>query len=217
MPTIVWGDLPADEFALQDTFDLVPDAVFECEQVVENGQEVIMPLMWARATNTDELDAVLKEDPTVRSVSRLDEFDGEILYRIEWAREVQLVLRMMLNSQATVLDAYGNSGNWRLRLFYPERNELSATNEFCEEHGLSFNVRRVREMDSEPAGRYGLTNEQYESLKRALESGYFDVPRETGIEELAADLDISHQALSERLRRGHSTLVKNMLGVSVPE
>lgn len=217
MPTIVWGDLPTSEFALQETFDVVPDAVFESEQVVQNGTDVVMPMLWARAGDPDELDVALENDPTVGEVTKLAELDGEVLYRMEWVRQVELVLQMMLNSSGTVLDAYGNSERWRLRIFYPDREELSATNEFCEEHDLPFDVRRVRDMDSEPASRYGLTNEQYESLKRAWEAGYFDVPRETGIEELAEELGISHQALSERLRRGHNTLVENMLGVSVPE
>jgi predicted DNA binding protein len=217
MPTVVWGDLPVSEFALQETFETVPDAVFECEQVVENGQEVTMPLVWARAGDPDELDVALESDPSVEEVTKVAELDGEALYRIEWTQRTQLVLQMMLNTHGSILDAYGNSERWRLRIFYPDREKLSETNDFCEEHGLTFDVKRVRDMDSEPAGRYGLTDEQYESLKRAWEAGYFDVPRETGIEELAEELDISHQALSERLRRGHNTLVENMLGVSVPE
>jgi predicted DNA binding protein len=217
MPTIVWGDIPTGEFALQQTFEVVPDAVFECEQVVENGHDVVMPMLWGRASDPGELDVALENDPSVGDVEKLAELDGEVLYRMEWVRQVELVLQMMLNDNGTVLDAYGNSDRWRLRIFYPDREELSETNEFCEKHDLPFDVRRVRDMDSEPASRYGLTDEQYESLKRAWESGYFDVPRETGIEDLADELDISHQALSERLRRGHNTLVENMLGISVPE
>jgi len=217
MATIVWGDLPTEEFALQETFEVVPDAVFESEQVVQNGRETAMPLLWARAGDPDELDVALESDASVSEVTNLAELDGEVLYRMEWSRQVELVLQMILNSNGTVLGAYGNSDRWRLRIFYPDREELSATNDFCEARDLPFDVRRVRDMDSEPASRYGLTNEQYESLKRAWEAGYFDVPRETGIEELADELDISHQALSERLRRGHNTLVENVLGVSVPE
>ena len=214
MPTIVWGELPVEDFALRETFEEVPDAVFESEQVVQNGQEVFMPLVWARSDDFDRLNAALEADPTVDEAISLAELDGEVLYRMDWAREVRLVIQMMLNSQGSVLDAYGTADAWRLRIFYPDREELSATNEFCEAHGIPFDIKRVREMDDEPASRYGLTSAQYESLKLAWEAGYFDVPRETGIEELSEQLDITHQALSERLRRGHNTLVKHMLGVS---
>jgi predicted DNA binding protein len=37
------------------------------------------------------------------------------------------------------------------------------------------------------------------------------VPRETTLANLAAEIEVSHQALSERLRRGHGTLVERSL------
>ena len=41
----------------------------------------------------------------------------------------------------------------------------------------------------------------------AFEAGYYNIPRDVTSEELAAELDVSHQALSERFRRGHKQLV----------
>ena len=61
---------------------------------------------------------------------------------------------------------------------------------------VSFDVRSIREFDGEPAGRYGLTDEQYRALVAAARAGYFDVPRAAELESLAAQFDISHQALS---------------------
>ncbi|PSP50724.1 hypothetical protein BRC67_09015 [Halobacteriales archaeon QH_3_68_24] len=60
-------------------------------------------------------------------------------------------------------------------------------------------------------GGVRLTDTQFATLETALESGYYRVPREQTIEELATELDVSHQALSERLRRGHRTLVETVL------
>ena len=45
----------------------------------------------------------------------------------------------------------------------------------------------------------------------ALEAGYFEVPKQAGIEEIADELDITPQAMSQRLRRGHENLLKNTL------
>jgi len=39
-------------------------------------------------------------------------------------------------------------------------------------------------------------------MEKALELGYFETPRQITLKDLAAEMDISHQALSERLRRG---------------
>ena len=66
-------------------------------------------------------------------------------------------------------------------------------------------------MEGEPSDRFGLTDEQYEALTMACETGSVDVPRATDLDELAAELDISHQALSERLRRAQATLVRETL------
>ncbi|MFC7142999.1 helix-turn-helix domain-containing protein [Halosimplex aquaticum] len=61
-------------------------------------------------------------------------------------------------------------------------------------------------------GGFHLTDEQFTTVKAALDRGYYKVPREATLEELANELDVSHQALSERLRRGHRTLIENVIG-----
>nr|WP_256487766.1 MULTISPECIES: helix-turn-helix domain-containing protein [unclassified Haladaptatus] len=56
-----------------------------------------------------------------------------------------------------------------------------------------------------------MTDEQREALATAFASGYFRVPRETSLSELAETLDISPQAASGRLRRG----LERMLGATL--
>ena len=51
----------------------------------------------------------------------------------------------------------------------------------------------------------------------AWEAGYFETPREATLEDLASDLEISQQALSNRVRRGLNTLISNTLRVRSPE
>ncbi|MUV89266.1 hypothetical protein GJ629_04600 [Halapricum sp. CBA1109] len=48
-------------------------------------------------------------------------------------------------------------------------------------------------------------------LQLAVRRGYFTIPREVTLSELAAELDLSSQAASERLRRGIRTLVQTVL------
>jgi predicted DNA binding protein len=170
-----------------------------------------MPLTWARATDPEALRDALDEDPSVENVSLLAEFDEERLYRMNWIDRVQLIIQMITNSQATVLEAYGADGEWTLRVMYPTRDALSATHEFCDSHGVTFDVERIRELEGEPAGRYGLTQEQYEALRAAHDAGYFEVPRRSNLDGLADDLGISHQALSERIRRGEDALLEATL------
>jgi len=217
MPTIVVANVPTEEFALHESLRAVPDLVVESQRVVEKGEGLMMPLIWVRGANGETVRAALADDSSVRSASRIASYENESLYQMEWKRGVELAVQIMTEDESVILDLYGTSDGWRLRSMFPDRDTLARTVEFCENHGLGFDVRRVREMNVVPSGRWGLTDEQYEALRVAWDAGYFGVPREADLGDVADRLDISHQALSERLRRGHTSLIKETIGVGAPE
>ena len=78
---------------------------------------------------------------------------------------------------------------------------------------MTFDVLTIREMESEPAGRFGLTDSQYRALVLAASRGYYEVPKAVTLAELAEEIGVSHQALSEQLRRGTGALVEDVLSV----
>jgi hypothetical protein len=218
MVTIVRGSVPAEEFALNASLETLPEMEVECERIVRSGEDAVMPLLWVRHADRDEVDPVFEEDPTVNTVTCLSEFENELLYRMEWVDHVHLLLQMLTNGEATILDGYGHDGSWDLRVLYPERSKFSETHDFCEGHGLTFDVASIREIDGEPAGRFGLTESQYQALVLAVQRGYYEVPRAATLEELAEEVDVSHQALSERLRRATGSLVEDTLLVgAIPD
>lgn len=211
MATLVNGSVPAEQFALAETFTAHPDLSFRIEKLVTSGEKSVMPLLWAQNVPTAQFEDTLEEDPTVDNVELLTEQEDESLYEMEWHNNIQLVLQMITNSKATVLDAMGESGRWNFRVLYPEREELSKTSDFCDEHGIDFDVCSIREVDRSSASRYGLTSDQRNSLVEATRRGYFSVPREVTLEELSNETGVSHQALSERIRRASEALVENTL------
>ncbi|WP_380678646.1 helix-turn-helix domain-containing protein [Salinigranum sp. GCM10025319] len=215
MPTIVSGTVPANEFALDHSLDTLPDLRFEIERIVSTGDKAVMPLLWIRGASREEVEETLEADPTVDNVTLLGDFDDEWLFQMEWVGHVDLIVQMLTNSEATILDAVGHKDRWKLRVLYPRRSLFSKTHDFCDEHGLNFDVKAIRELDGEPAGRYGLTTEQYDVLSTAAEMGYFEVPRSVTLQELAEEFDVSHQAVSERLRRATNALVHDTLFVGL--
>jgi hypothetical protein len=217
MPTLVTGTVPADQLALSHTLASLPDLLFEVERIVSSGDDALMPLLWVRGPSRERVEATLEDDPTVDNVELVGDFTDEWLFQMEWIDHVDLLVQMITNSEATVLDAVGRDGQWKLRVLYPERTLFSKTHEFCEDHGLDFDVTTIRELEGEPAGRYGLTNDQYEVLAEAARMGYFEVPREVSLEELAEELGVSHQAASERIRRATNALVEDALFVGLNE
>ncbi len=115
--------------------------------------------------------------------------------------------------EATVLDAAVENTQWRFRVLFPERDALSRTYEFATDLGLTIDIRTIHRLDEARRNRYGLTDAQYETLVEALDRGYYEISRESDMDALSDTLGVSHQALSERLRRAHQSLVDEAIDV----
>lgn len=217
MVVIVNGTLRSVGFVLAETFGTHPDLSVRVGEVVANGDETVMPLCWARNVPADRLLDTLGSDPSVVEVELLSEEDGADLYRMEWRDETRFLVRALTHGRATILDALGTSDGWRFRVLYPDRDALARTVEHGEEHDIPIEIGSIRGVDSDFASRYGLTGDQREAPVTASEHGYFSIPRETPLTELARETGTSHQALSERLRRGTEALVENTLLFETPD
>lgn len=213
MGTIAEFDLPVSEFALHATFDRLPDLEVEIERLVAHDEGQLMPFVWMAAGEFERVDEALAADPSVDSAERLSTVGDDRLYRMTWVEATEMVVHVLVEERGTILSAVGNRSGWAFRVLFPDRRALSRTYEFAEERGLSISVARIYDLDESRSGRFGLTEEQYETLVEAVERGYFDVPRAITQPELAERLGISHQALSERLRRAQKTLTRNTIVV----
>jgi predicted DNA binding protein len=54
----------------------------------------------------------------------------------------------------------------------------------------------------------GLASDQYVALHAAVEGGYYEIPREVTLDELAEELDVPRSTLSYRLRRAEAELAE---------
>ncbi|WP_254537824.1 bacterio-opsin activator domain-containing protein [Halomarina litorea] len=211
MGTMAEVCIPADEFALHQTFLDAPDAHLDVQRVVAHGPDRVMPFLWATADDFDALDQALDADPSVEDVTHVSEFEDERLYRMAWVDRIELVSHALLEEDATVFEAAGSHDEWHLRLFFPEREGLSRTHDIAEEGGLTLHVEKVYELNEERRDRYGLTDPQHETLVAAFENDYYDFPHGVTTEDLGERFDISAQAVADRLRRGHGNLVEETL------
>lgn len=219
MSTIAELEVPAAEFALSSTFDAVPDAEFEVERVVAYDRDRLLPFVWVTAPESghDTLDDALRADSSVDSIELLTDLGDEWLYRMDWIQAIEFVVHLLHEEHATVLTAFGEQDRWLLRILFPDRDALSRSYDFCDDADLSVEVTSIYELDDRRRGQFGLTADQLESLITASEEGYYEVPRGATLQEVAAELGISHQALSERLRRGHGRLVRNALVIGTED
>lgn len=207
--TVAEIELSPAEFVLEETIEAVDGLECEVERVVANADGEVMPFLWVDAPDLEGIDEALEGDETVDDVEVLADVDGERLYRMGWVRRVDALVQMLVEEEGTVLSAVGDADGWQFRLLFPDRDSLSRTNDYCRSNGIRFQLHSVYSLEEGRQGRFGLTDDQQDTLEIAFERGYYEIPREADMMALADELDISHQALSERLRRAHRSLVQN--------
>lgn len=130
---------------------------------------------------------------------------------MKWTSDSYCRMGILLQSQGLLLSSQGADSQWQLNLLYPDRETLRQASECCERFGLSLTIDAIWSFGSDQRTQSGLTSVQHETLIYSCQQGYFKVPREIGLDDLAEQIGISHQALSERLRRGHNTLINATL------
>ena len=203
MSTIAEFRLPAEDTALSVTLEYVPDATVELEPSVSK----TLPCLWISEVGRDAIESALEEDPTVESFELLVETDERMLYDVTFATDAQALLDDLLADGGSLLEATATNGWWQIRMRFRDRDDLCRTHDRLVERGVNADLRRVTKLTDDSRSHTRLTPEQQEALSAAFEHGYFEIPRQISMEELAAELGISHQALSERLRRAYETLV----------
>lgn len=203
MSTIAEFRLPAEETALADTFEYVPEATVRLETAVSR----TLPGLWVHGADRERLEEGFAADPTVESATLLVRTDEAVLYDLELAADARRFCDELLAEGGSLLEARGSDGCWQVRMRFRDRDQLCRTHERLLEAGIRADVRRVTDRTDSTTSHARLTPEQREALAAAFEHGYFEIPRAVSMAELADELEISHQALSERLRRAYETLV----------
>lgn len=211
MSVVATLEHPTEQFPLQSTLASVPGLEIEAESVAAHGTDRLLAFVWMRCDDWGALDQALATDHTLTDAALLKEQGERRLYRLDWAEGFEPVARLLDDEGATIMNASARNDAWTFRILFPHRDSLSRTLRVTEQEAAGFSVQRIREFDTARNGSdvddtFGLTASQREALRVALDGGYYQVPRGAELSELAGDLNISHQALSERLRRAHGHL-----------
>ncbi|MFC5973186.1 helix-turn-helix domain-containing protein [Halomarina salina] len=200
---------------LLQTLREVPSSriIWEQKDTTENDEELL--LFWAESDDFDAFESALYDDPTVTAPRRLTEFSDRRLYQVEHVGEgrAQSVYSSMVEVGGIVQQATATREGWRVQALFPDNDALTHFHDACSEYDLGFTLRRKYEEadDHHESDSYGLTEKQRKMLRHAVDEGYYEVPRATDLDTLAEDLDISHQAASERLRRAVDLLVRHSI------
>lgn len=211
MSVIAEFSIPASQFVLGKALQEAPDLEVELEQMIPVGKKTI-PYFWIVGENRDRVDAVLAEEPELTDYEVVDELDNRTLYRVEWNPEVDTFIQAIVNHDAVLQEADGDSNSWVFQLRFPGSHVLSEFHTTCQDAGIDVSIQSLyNPITPEMVNTRDMTDAQRSLIEQAYDEGYFDVPRRITLTELSEKLDVSDQAVNERLRRGLSSLITTTL------
>lgn len=210
MTVVLELEVDADEFSLGRILTADLDVEVRVERVVPTAGRVL-PYVWVDGPDAGAFGRHVAPRDAVESIAELERVDGRILYRIDWEDGFECLVTGVGENRGAVLEARG-ADRWTLRLRFPSHESLSGFHDYCDERGVSTTIVRISSVESETPDRHELTVQQRRALEIAVERGYFAVPRDATLSELADELDVSSQAASERVRRGVDAVLRAELG-----
>lgn len=188
----------------------VPEMQFSGEDLILEDDFPAKFMFTAHGTQINAFERALDEDPTVADYTVLERFAETAYYIVTYAPDVirKGTYHIAVEQDIAYLTIELQDGEFTVRARVPERAALAALREYCRENDIPFQLDRIYQEDSPDAPVNTLTEAQREALEVAYEYGYFNSPRETTLEAIAKNLEISRQAVADRLRRGHKRLLE---------
>jgi predicted DNA binding protein len=211
--------LPAEAFRFGKIFSVEGETSVTLESLVPVGEN---PVPFVRLLNAGvtrrPFEEQVRASGLVEDLTLVDSHDDEALYALDWDATGDPLISAVRRHDGHILDATGGPSTWWFSVRIPSHDALSSFQADCLDADLSIDVERVYNPTRPDVGAwYGVTALQRESLVRAVEAGYYSIPRGTSTQELADEFGISDQALTERLRRAIVTLVTNTLAAGEAE
>lgn len=210
MATLAEFIIERGAFPFDRLFDSCPEATVEIERIVPTG-DAILPYIWVEGTDEATATDLLSDSPNLAAVEVIDVVDDRSLLRCEYVETYEGVLGAIVETDVTLLSADGDVDGWTIQVRGLESGDISTFDQVCRSHDIVLELTELHDFSSgDSTYRKELTAPQREALLLAYELGYFDDPRTTTLEDIAAELDISRQALATRLRRGHRRLIERL-------
>lgn len=208
MSLIVEFTISSPRLVLTSAMTEVPEITIQVESVDGVPPEDVVTMLWATGDDLEAWDDAIRADSTVTDVTLVDAFPDRRLYHYRVADDVEIQMyNEWIELGAAQMYIEAQDGDWFHRVRFPDRAALQTFRETAVEYDVDFSVHRIY-TEPRDSGPDELTDAQAEAVELALEHGYFEIPRETGLDAIAAELGVSEQSTSERLRRAMRRLAK---------
>jgi predicted DNA binding protein len=211
MAVIAHLRIPADSFELGRILELEATGTIELENMIPLGEKAV-PFFSVSDEVRESFEKTVSNHPSVDQIVEVTRHDNERLYSLDWNVGRDVFFQGIVDLQGQLLSATGTVSTWEFEIRFPSHETLSEFQEYCSNAHISLEVGRIYNPVRPGTGMwYGVTTAQRETLMRAVEGGYYSIPRRMSTQDLADELGISDQAVTERLRRAIVTLTENTL------
>ncbi|MFC3960277.1 helix-turn-helix domain-containing protein [Halovivax cerinus] len=213
MATEATVTVPAEQFPLGTIFERLPGVTVQLERIIP-ANDVVIPYFWVRGTDVDDVEGAFDDHPGVEAIRYVDSVENQHLLRVEWSLEYDGILQTLMETGVPLISAEGTSTEWHFDVRGDDREDIASFQRGCRERDIPITLTKLHSLTPIDAeAEVGLTDAQREALVLAFERGYFNTPRDVTMTDLGEELDISHQAVASRLRRG----ISHILGETLPD
>ncbi|AXR80524.1 helix-turn-helix domain-containing protein [Natrarchaeobaculum sulfurireducens] len=214
-----------EDGVLADTLTALPDLSVDIVREASTAPDKGVYFFRFDHAHPEEVRPLLESDHTVSVAERVPAVDDQHLWKIALTSETKLLAPAVTVRGGVVLDARSALTNteprgWRERWFFPDDDGIHEIWNHARAADFEFEVldlSRQLQPDVPHVEVNPVTDEQHRALLTAYELGYFEEPRKTSLEELAAALDLSPSAVNGRLRRGLKSLIGAAFTVDVED
>lgn len=211
MAVIAHFRIPGKSFELGRILDLESGTTIELENMVPLGEKAV-PFFSVSEEVRETFEKNVADHPSVERIVEVTRHEDERLYSLDWNVERDVFFQGIVELEGQLLSGTGTAATWEFEIRFPTHEHLSEFQEYCSTAHIDLEVGRIYNPTRPGTGMwYGLTPEQRDAITLAVRGGYYSIPRQMSTQDLADELDISDQAVTERLRRAIATLVENTL------
>lgn len=188
-------------------------AVPECTIIVEHDEQTVSgPIVFVirvLCRSFEAFEAALEEQAAMMEFTLMSDDDSERLYHVVWEGPHPEAVDELSFNKTLIERQWVTAEGYHLKQQFADRDEVAAYRDSCREMGVEFHLDRLYGANTDGGSVPGVSAKQREALLAAYEAGYFAVPRQASLREVADSLDISRSALAERLHRGQSHLLEH--------
>lgn len=211
MTVIAHFRIPADSFELGRILSVETTGSVELDTMVPVGERAV-PFFSVSDEVREDFEETVGNHPAVENIVEVTNYDDKRLYSLDWRVSSDAFFGRIAELDGQILNASGTTNTWAFEIRFLAHEALGDFQECCSDADIPIELGRIYNPTPPESGMwYGLTYPQRDALIRAFQGGYYSIPRGMSTQDLADDLGISDQAVTERLRRAIMTLTESTL------